>query len=186
MPQEKSAAPPQVENIIRSQIFMWLPDSNLRSKIRGVVFVLSVSTSFTSESAQIYNRSKLRQNNVRDIRRRWPIVETEEIKIDLATGHHIVGTAGPRRDEDGGFSLSAIPVDQKEYRPELEPDSTKKLSPLEKMKIKWVKRKFTAPQVTLAAHELISRGWDATNSQWRTVTMPEFCNKRNESTQKTR
>ncbi|KAJ7509313.1 hypothetical protein B0H11DRAFT_1901440 [Mycena galericulata] len=149
MPQEKSTTPPQVENIIRSQIFMWVADSSLRSKIRGVVFV--------AKCVHIYNRSNLRQNNVRDIRRRWPIVETEEVKIDLATGHHVVGTAGLRGDqEDGGFSLSAIPVEQREYRPDLESDSTKKSSTLQRMQAplkKWLKIKRTAPPVFKKAKE---------------------------------
>ncbi|KAJ6616996.1 hypothetical protein B0H10DRAFT_1948678 [Mycena sp. CBHHK59/15] len=154
---DESVPPPQVSCINRNQVFLWVQDPSLRSKLQGVVLIISI--------------------NMNDIRRRSAILRAEDLKIDLETGRTIESNTGLGRDDkESAFSLSVIPVSQKKYKPETErnkrPSTMQRVRRQAKQALRRIKP--APPQVTLAAHEFVSRGWDATNYQWRNTIYPEL------------
>ncbi|KAJ6578908.1 hypothetical protein DFH09DRAFT_1276315 [Mycena vulgaris] len=95
----KSIPPPRVSYINRNQLFLWIQDESLRSKMLGVVLLLT--------------------NPVPDIRTRSSLVTREELTVDFETGRSIERKAEKERNKGSGtVSLSIVPLGKHKYTPE--------------------------------------------------------------------
>ncbi|KAJ7496839.1 hypothetical protein FB451DRAFT_204831 [Mycena latifolia] len=147
----------EFSSLNRNQVFLWVQDPSLKSKMRGLVLLLS--------------------NIVYDIRRCSTIDVLEKLKINLETGQTITRETVMGKDEtDSSLSLSAVSVSQKKHK--VKPERNKKPLAIRRARTRAQhlisKIKPPSPQITLAVHESVSRGWDATNNQWRNAIYPQL------------
>ncbi|KAJ7827696.1 hypothetical protein B0H13DRAFT_307678 [Mycena leptocephala] len=142
---EHEQNPPEVSSITRHQILVWVSDSSLRSKIRGLQVLIA--------------------NELPSIRRESPICKTENLEVDLKTDPlSLVSTSKSVGDETAGaFSSALIEKKNKSIFNQVR-DTAKAL----------LKYKPSLPQVTLTPHEGVSRGWDVNNYRWRNAIFPDL------------
>ncbi|KAJ6578909.1 hypothetical protein DFH09DRAFT_1276316 [Mycena vulgaris] len=87
--QNEIVPPPQVSCVNQNQIFLWVPDPNLRSMMRGIMLALN--------------------GNFPDIRRRSEILRADNLKINLETGQTTESKTMLGKDEtDSAISLSCV------------------------------------------------------------------------------
>ncbi|KAJ7496617.1 hypothetical protein FB451DRAFT_1162755 [Mycena latifolia] len=106
---------------------------------------------------------------------RSKIRRIEDFDVDLETGRPL-NTISRRRAEEGSAFLLGIAAVSRggEYQPA--PERNERRSTIQRFRTQ-AKRAFrrikpAAPQLTVVAHDLVSRGWDATNCQWRQPIYP--------------
>ncbi|KAJ7478597.1 hypothetical protein B0H11DRAFT_2027947 [Mycena galericulata] len=152
-------SPPRVSYINRNQIFVWVEDPSLRSKILGTVMLFS--------------------DYVKNIRTPSQLTTVNECTVELETGKKIHSFSSVARDaRDGAISLDVVPVHQEKYIPEAVqykgPSTLKRLGTRAAQAAQKISRRPPSPQLTLVPQEVVARGWDVTNCRWRDAIYPEL------------
>ncbi|KAJ7033547.1 hypothetical protein C8F04DRAFT_1104252 [Mycena alexandri] len=138
---------PKISFIHRNQILMWVSDPISRSRIRGIVVLMS------SYMDDISTKKKL------------SIYEREE--LELSTGS--LARAKEEEHKPGTISLSIAQVQNQGAT-----SSNKSRAGVSAVISKFVQRSPASPVTCIPRQEYLARGWDASNNTWRSVVWPEL------------
>ncbi|KAJ6567954.1 hypothetical protein DFH09DRAFT_1155508 [Mycena vulgaris] len=141
---------PSISFVLRNQIIVWVYDSDLRTKGRGILLLTStyIPDALTRECLTIY------ETTTADLSNPWtedpPVADRDP---------------GP---QDAAMSVSVAALDKsKKRRP---PSILGKF--LDKISFKSSGSEGDDTTPALPMYETVSRGWDATNMRWRNVIWP--------------
>ncbi|KAJ7266651.1 hypothetical protein C8J57DRAFT_376411 [Mycena rebaudengoi] len=145
-PSGSKAPHPQISFVNRNQVFIWVFDPTSKARIRGIVVLMS--------------------SYLANIRSQEELAIYEQADIDLSAGPSNAPTQNDHH-EPGTISLSIAKVENQD---------TPRPNKL-RMAVSGLTAKFrhgcpTIDVTYIRPHEYLARGWDATNSRWRSVLWP--------------
>ncbi|KAJ7309441.1 hypothetical protein DFH08DRAFT_1049749 [Mycena albidolilacea] len=148
---------PQISSVLRNQVMIWVSDPDLKAKGMGILLLTStyVPNALTNESFEIH----------------------ETTSVDLKSScmsHDTSFSEQPDKPSEAAMSVSiaTLKKSKKDQTPGMLGKLLSYLSP---------KSSTNQPPLptSLFMNETVSRGWDATNKQWKNVVWPtldkDFC-----------
>ncbi|KAF7358457.1 hypothetical protein MVEN_00896200 [Mycena venus] len=146
--QEGSEKPlPQISFVNRNQVLIWASDPTSKARIRGIMVLMNsyLDNIRTEEKLSIY----------------------EQEQINLETRSMNLPQAAKKENKPGTFSLSIAQVENHATM-----RSNKLRAGVPAFITKFGQRTSANPNSCIPPHELLARGWDANNNQWRRVLWP--------------
>ncbi|KAF8132185.1 hypothetical protein K438DRAFT_1947941 [Mycena galopus ATCC 62051] len=151
---------PRISFITRNQLIFWISDPTLKSRVRGVLVLMTVSRYCEVAMSVLIDPNT--KTFIPDIRTPEDLFIQEELDVHLQTDAETNQPIPATDKTTMALSLSMAPIDTQKSR-------KKSISEL----FADIRRKVaTAKEPVLAdlpLQEYISRGWDDTNKTWRPV-----------------
>ncbi|KAJ7202438.1 hypothetical protein C8J57DRAFT_1735729 [Mycena rebaudengoi] len=145
-PSGSKAPHPRISFVNRNQVFIWVFDPTSKARIRGIVVLMS--------------------SYLANIRSQEELAIYEQADIDLSAGPSNAPTENDHH-EPGTISLSIAKVENQNT-----PRPNRLRMAVSGLAAKLKHRCPTSDVTYIRPHEYLARGWDATNSRWRSVLWP--------------
>ncbi|KAJ7628760.1 hypothetical protein FB45DRAFT_1004256 [Roridomyces roridus] len=139
---------PAISHVLRNQIILWVADSTLKAKMRGMIVL---TTTY-----------------IPDIKTSEPLTIVEDQTVDLRLKHAVATKDNPSFSE-GHVAANSVAIGV------FEPQQKKKSGMQRFMdNLRATSTKQPSVPVEVPLYEYTSRGWDATNEQWRNTIWPRL------------
>ncbi|KAF8190628.1 hypothetical protein K438DRAFT_913543 [Mycena galopus ATCC 62051] len=141
---------PRISFISRNQVLIWVSDPTSKSRIRGILVLMSSfveNIKMEEEKVSIYGHEQVELSSG-SLTAPRPLVKEEKHK-------------------PGTISLS---IAQVQHQATLGPNKLRAAVPAFITKLG--RRSGVAPSALIPSYEYLARGWDANNNEWRSVLWP--------------